>query len=95
MNKSKIENSQSTLQQDNFSHNALRVLNYVKKHNSRIRARWYCGISIYRVWKDEKELSYPTINEETWCEISHLFKQYGDYQQTHFYNLHFKESRLC
>lgn len=66
---------------------SLRVLNYVKKHNCRIRMRWYCGIQVHRVWKDDKELSYPHINEEIWFEISKFFKQYGYYSRTHFYNL--------
>ncbi len=70
------------------SSSALRVINYIKKHNCRIRMRWYCGIQVHKVWKDDKELSYPHINEDIWCEISEYFKQDGDYQHTHFYDLH-------
>lgn len=76
------------LQQANVSSSALRVLNYVKKHNCRIRMRWYCGIQVHKVWKADKELSYPHINEDIWCEISKYFKRNGDYQHTHFYDLH-------
>lgn len=73
--------------QKNKSLKALRVLNYIKKNNCRVRMRWFCGIQIHRVWKDEKEHSYPMINEDIWYEISHLFKRNGEYQQTHFYDL--------
>jgi hypothetical protein len=71
--------------QQELTKSASLVLNYIKKHNCCIRMRWSYGIQIHRVWKDEKELAYPFINEDTWCEISDYFERDGDYQQTHFY----------
>ena len=87
-NETSIDNFNTTLQKTDISNSALRVLNYVKKHKCQIRMRWYCGIRVYKVWKNDKELSYPHLNEEIWSEISKYFKRYGHYQLTHFYYLH-------
>jgi hypothetical protein len=63
------------------------VLNYIKKHKCRIRLRWYCSVRVCRVWKDDRELLYPRLNEDIWCEISAYFDREGNYQHTHFYTL--------
>lgn len=68
-----------------FSEGSLKIVKYLKKNNCYICLKWYCGLPIYKVCKNNKECNYPKINEETFCEIFDLLEQYGDYQQTHFY----------
>lgn len=46
-----------------------RVLNYLKKHNCNLIKKWNYGIQQYRVYKDGKELNYPRVNEDVYCEI--------------------------
>jgi hypothetical protein len=71
-----------------ISRNALIVLNYLKKHSCHIIMRWNYGIQVYKVVKDGKELSYPRINEDTWCEILHRLYGEGDYQKCMVFRLH-------
>lgn len=87
MSTRKVTKAHKMLHKTSISSDSLRVLNYVKKYNCRIRMRWYCGAQVHKVWKDNRELSYPHLNEEIWCEISKHFMRDGDYQHTHFYDL--------
>lgn len=70
-----------------LSKRATIVLNYLKKHNAKIVMKWNCGIQIYKVLKDYKEVNYPRINEDIWCEVSDLFYEEGDYQIKMLYSL--------
>ncbi len=69
-----------------ISSKSMNVLNYLKKHNCSIKMSWSYGIQVYRVVKDGKELSYPRINEDIFCDILKDLKGEGDYQKGMIYN---------
>lgn len=71
-----------------LSKKSILVLNYLKKHESKLKLRWMYGIQVYKVVKGKKELSYPVVNEDTFCEILKFLEEHsGEYAKTLFYKL--------
>jgi hypothetical protein len=64
-----------------------RVLHYLKKHNCNLIMKWSYGIQQYRVYKEGKELNYPRVNEDIYCEIRNELQIISGYGSGRMYSL--------